>query len=243
MKLIIDIGNTLIKSAVFDGSNIIKIDQLKEYSEVYFENLFSVYSIKSCILASVREDNSKIEDFLMEKTKLLVLDHNTNLPFVNKYSTPVTLGRDRIAVMAAASLIFNSRNILVIDAGTSITYDFINDKNEYLGGGISPGLEMRFKALNEFTDKLPLVHFNDEQLPNLIGNSTENSILSGVIVGFTKEIEGIIYEYEMRYNNLKTIVTGGDNKYFDKLLKYKTFAAPNLVLEGLKGILDFNEEV
>ena len=241
MNLVIDIGNTLIKSAVFDGTKIIKSDSLKVFSNNYFETLFLSYSIKSCIIASVRKNNSKTEAFLKRKTKLLVLDELTPLPFLNKYSTPETLGRDRIAVMAAASLMFNETNVLVIDAGTSITYDFINDKNEYLGGGISPGLKMRFKALSEFTEKLPLVHFNGEGLPILTGNSTENSILSGVVIGFIKEIEGVINEYKSRYKHLKIIVTGGDHKYFDKLLKYKTFAAPNFVVEGLKRILDFNE--
>jgi len=241
MKLVVDIGNTLIKSAIFDGSKIIKLDFFKEFSSDYFENMFSNYSIGSGILASVRKDNSEIENILSEKTKLLILDYKTSLPFINKYSTPKTLGQDRIAVMAAASLMFKKENVLVIDAGTSITYDFINDKNEYLGGGISPGLNMRFKSLNTFTDKLSLIYFNGETPIDLIGNGTENSILSGVVIGFYKEIEGVINEYELRFNGVKTIVTGGDYKYFDKLLKNKTFAAPNLVMEGLKGILDFNE--
>lgn len=243
MKLIIDIGNTLIKCGFFDGADIIKTDSLKDFTNNYFENLFSGHSIESCILSNVRKNNINIEDLLSQKTKLLVLDHLTPLPFKNRYTTPHTLGRDRIAVMAAASLKFRGENVLVIDAGTSITYDFINDNNEYNGGGISPGLNMRFKALNHFTDKLPLVQFDGKGLPMLIGGSTENSIFSGVVIGFIKEIEGIINEYKLRFNNLKIIVTGGDYKYFDKLLKYKTFAAPNLVLEGLKGILDFNENV
>ncbi len=184
-----------------------------------------------------------MESFLREKTKLLILNHKTKLPFNNKYLTPNTLGRDRIAVMAAASLQFSKKNVLVIDAGTSITYDFLNDENEYLGGGISPGLKMRFEALNQFTDNLPLVSFKGDTLPDLIGGNTETSILSGVVVGFIKEINGIINAYELRYDNLTIIITGGDHKYFDKLLKNKTFAAPNFVMEGLKGILDFNGEI
>jgi len=240
MNLVIDIGNTLIKSAVFDGTKIIKSDSLKVFSNSYFETLFLSYSIKSCILSSVRKDNSETEAFLKGKTKLLILNNLTSLPFLNKYSTPETLGHDRIAVMAASSFRYSGTNVLVIDAGTSITYDFINDKNEYLGGGISPGLKMRVLALSHFTDNLPLVDFNGN-MPKLIGNSTENSILSGVVIGFIKEIEGVINEYKSRYNHLKIIVTGGDHYYFDKLLNYKTFAAPNFVLEGLKGILDFNE--
>jgi len=243
MKLVIDIGNSLIKWAIFDGWTIIDNDAYEDFKQKDFGKLFDTYSVKSCILSSVRKPMQEMESFLREKTKLLILDHNTKLPFNNKYLTPKTLGRDRIAAMAAASLQFSKKNVLVIDAGTSITYDFLNDENEYLGGGISPGLTMRFNALNQFTDNLPSVNFKVGTLPDLIGNNTDTSILSGVVVGFIKEIDGIINEYKLRYNNLTIIVTGGDHKYFDKLLKNKTFAAPNFVMEGLKGILDFNGEI
>jgi len=243
MKLIIDIGNSLIKCAVFDDWTIIESKGYKDFDQKNFEELFKTYPINSCILSSVRKPNPEMESFLRKKTKLLILDHKTSLPFNNKYLTPATLGRDRIAVMAAASLQFSKKNVLVVDAGTSVTYDFVNNNNEYLGGGISPGLKMRFEALSHFTDKLPSIIFDDKTVPELIGNNTKNSILSGVVVGFTKEIDGIINEYKLRYNNLIVIVTGGDHKYFDKLLKNKTFAAPNFVMEGLKGILDFNEEI
>jgi type III pantothenate kinase len=240
MKLIIDIGNSLIKWAVFDNSTIIENNSFKNFNQQIFEELFAAYPINSSILSSVRKPGHEIESFLKGKTELQVLNHDTPLPFNNKYLTPDTLGRDRIAVMAAASFQFPKKNVLVIDAGTSITYDFLNDGNEYLGGGISPGLKMRFEALNKFTDNLPPIIFKGEPLPELIGNNTETSILSGVMIGFIKEIDGIINEYKLRYNNLTIIVTGGDHKYFDKLLKNKTFAAPNFVMEGLKGILDFN---
>lgn len=243
MKFVVDIGNTLIKSAVFDGNEIIKKTSSFEITPDLFNELFSKYSIESCIISSVRKDISTIKEFLSSKTKLFVLDEDTSLPFKNKYSTPKTLGHDRVAGIAAASIIFPGKNILVIDAGTSLTFDFLNSNNEYLGGAISPGLTMRFNALNKLTGKLPLIEFSSSKLPELIGNSTKNSILSGVVLGFMKEIEGIIKEYKSLYNHLEIIVTGGDHKYFDKLLKYKTFAAPNLVLEGLKGILDFNEEI
>jgi type III pantothenate kinase len=242
MKLIIDIGNTFIKTAVFQEDKIVYENSVSDFAPKIFEEIFLNFSVKSCIISNVRENIYPIIDFLASKTTVFVLNHKTALPFTNKYATPHTLGRDRMAGIAAASKIFPNKNVLVIDAGTSITYDLINNNNEYLGGGISPGLKMRFKALNEFTAKLPLINFNGDELPALIGNNTENSILSGVIFGFVKEIEGIISEYKSTHNPLEIIVTGGDHKYFDKLLKYKTFAAPNLILEGLKGILDFNEE-
>ena len=243
MKLIIDIGNSLIKCAVFDDRTIIEYKVYKDFDQNNFEELFKAYPINSCILSSVRKPLPEMESYLRKKTKLLILDHETTLPFSNKYLTPETLGRDRIAVMAAASLQFPKKNILVIDSGTSITYDYLNDGNEYLGGGISPGIKMRFDALSRFTDNLPSIFFDGKTVPELIGNNTENSMLSGVAIGFAKEIDGIINEYKLRYNNLIVIVTGGDHKYFDKLLKNKTFAAPNFVIEGLKGILDFNEEI
>lgn len=243
MKLVVDIGNTLIKSAVFDGNKIIRKTSSFEITTDLFKELLSEYSIKSCIISSVRKDITSVRDFLTTKTKLYVLGDETSLPFNNRYSTPNTLGHDRIAGMAAASIMLHGKNVLVVDAGTSLTFDLLNSKNEYLGGAISPGLSMRFKALNKLTGKLPLIEFNSTILPELIGDSTKNSILSGVVNGFIKEIEGIINEYKSLYNQLEIIVTGGDHKYFDKLLKYKTFAAPNLVLEGLKGILDFNEEI
>lgn len=243
MKLVVDIGNSLIKSAVFDGNMIVRKISLSEIELDLFNKLFSEYSIESGILSSVRDDITDFGDFLSSKTKFYILGTETKLPFKNRYSTPKTLGHDRIAGIAAASIMFHGKNVLVIDAGTSLTFDFLNSKNEYLGGAISPGLSMRFKALNKLTGKLPLIKFNSTKLPELIGNSTKNSILSGVVHGFVKEIEGIIKEYKSLYNQLEIIVTGGDHKYFDKLLKYKTFAAPNLVLEGLKGILDFNEEI
>lgn len=245
MKLIIDIGNTFTKTAVFQEDIIIwKKTSSKLTIEIFYE-IFSKYDVKSCIISNVRENIFQFEDFLKSKMHVFVLDHKTPLPFINLYSTPNTLGRDRMAGIAAAAKIFPKKNVLVIDAGTSITYDFINSKNEYLGGGISLGLSMRFKALNEFTGKLPLIKFNDDDIniPKLIGQNTETSILSGVVIGFVKEIEGIINDYKSLNNQLKIIVTGGDHKYFDKLLKYKTFAAPYLVLNGLKGILDFNEEI
>lgn len=243
MKLIIDIGNTLIKIAIYKGKEIVWKDTISMVKLSVFQDLFSKYKIESCIISCVGDIDSALIDFLNAETSLLILDHSTALPFKNLYSTPRTLGRDRLAAIAAASINYPSTDVLIIDAGTCITYDFINEDNEYLGGGISPGLLMRFKALNTFTSKLPLVNLEEYSLPELIGGNTTNSILSGVVRGFIKEIEGNISDYMSLYKQLKIIVTGGDHKYFDKLLKYKTFASPNLVLEGLNGILDFNEEI
>ena len=162
MKFVVDIGNTLIKSAVFNGNDIIQKISSPEIKQHVNDDLFNKYSIQSCIISSVSRDISIVRDILDPNIKLFVLQDETRLPFKNKYLTPKTLGQDRIAVIAAASIQYPGKNVLVIDAGTSLTYDFINGDNEYLGGAISPGLSMRFKALNKFTAKLPFIEFMEK---------------------------------------------------------------------------------
>lgn len=148
------------------------------------------------------------------------------------------MGNDRIALAVAGSQLYPGRDVLIIGAGTCITYDFVSKNNEYFGGSISPGIHMRFKALNTFTDKLPLVQ--PENKPELIGNSTVGSITSGVMNGLYSEIDGIIDRYEKNFPEIQTILTGGDIIYFDKMLKNNIFANSNLVLKGLNMILDYN---
>jgi len=150
------------------------------------------------------------------------------------------LGKDRVAAAAAATTIFPGENVLVIDAGTSITYDLITKNGTYLGGGISPGIMMRFKALNTFTGKLPLITEIDDA--PLIGNDTPSSIKSGVLNGVLAEVNGIIDSYSNRFDTLKIIISGGDYKYFDKKLKNSIFATPNIVMQGLLEILKINED-
>jgi len=243
MKLVVDIGNTLIKLAVFKQDEIVFNTSFEFFGEKEFEEILKQFTLESAIISSVREDNYKIMEIISSKIKTFLLDHNTNLPFENNYLSKQSLGRDRIALMAGASVLFPNENILVIDAGTCITYDLLNKNNKYYGGSISPGLNMRLKALNHFTSKLPLIDLKENHIPELMGNTTENSILSGVIRGCTGEINSIIESYTLVNKQLRVLLTGGDYKYFDKLLKYKTFAAPNLVFIGLKGIMDFNEKI
>ena len=158
-----------------------------------------------------------------------------------KYKTPETLGVDRIAASVGAKAIYKDTDLLVIDIGTCVTFDFINSKNEYLGGAIAPGFQMRFKALNYFTGKLPLVAFDKKQL-KLIGNTTESSIISGVYNGMKNEIEGVINDYIIQYETLKVVVTGGDTNLFDLEPKNRIFADEFLVLKGLNEILNYNAE-
>ena len=243
MKLIIDIGNTRVKTALFDRNDIVEMVTDKELSVTSLEKIFRKYNnINSSILASVRETNRNVIDFLASETQLLLLDSKTPLPFTNKYATPETLGYDRVAAVAGASGLFPDRNVLVIDAGSCITYDLITSGNEYLGGGISPGINMRFSAMHTFTGKLPLISFRPESQPALIGTDTESSILSGAQNGVLLEVDGIINAYKEQFRELKVVISGGDYKYFDKYLKNNIFASPNIVLAGLNRILDFNEE-
>jgi type III pantothenate kinase len=238
-RLIIDIGNSFVKVAVFDDTEVVFYDKLKDVDKDFLEDVNINHKISSSILSSVREHQSEMESFLKNNFFHITLDNNTKLPFTNKYKTPETLGRDRIAVVAGGLKMFSGNDLLIIDAGTSITFDYVNENKEYSGGAISPGLIMRFKALHTFTGKLPLIT-NIENV-DLIGYDTNTSILSGVVNGTIAEIDGIIHSYQQRFPNLKILITGGDYIYFVKKLKNSIFAAPNLVLQGLNEILRFNE--
>ena len=244
MKLIIDYGNTLAKIALFRGDSLVDY-KVMETLTINDIKLFTSQQDRSepvryCILSSVRTIPGKIISYLNTTYKLFELDQNIRLPISIKYKTPETLGNDRIAIAVGAVCQFPNEDMLVIDAGTCITYDFINRDKEYLGGAISPGINMRFKALNTFTDKLPLVTNMSEA--GLIGDTTDDSIRSGVLNGVLEEVNGIIGRYKEVYPSIKVIFTGGDLKYFDKNLKNNIFANSNLVLEGLNMILNFNVE-
>ena len=243
MKLVVDIGNSTTKLAVFEDNDVvdfqitekIDIEQLKS-------TLLNYPQIASSILSSVAQHNNQLNEFLAQSGYFIELDHNTPVPFINSYGTPNTLGKDRIAIAAAAVLLYPNENVLIIDTGTSVTFDIVTANREYLGGSISPGLNMRFKALHNFTHRLPLIVAPDPGAKiNLIGDSTESSILSGVVNGLRAEVENTINQYNKLFSPLKIIISGGDYKYFERLVKSNIFAAPNIVVRGLKSILDFNE--
>lgn len=240
MNLIIDVGNTLAKVAVFQNDELVKKEVVeKELLEKKIKEIFEEFpEIYRVITSNVSKITFALPSELQKRAKILDLDANTLLPFENLYGTLSTLGNDRKALAAAAAKKYPDRNVLVIDAGTCITYDFKNAENQYLGGGISPGMKMRFKALNSFTANLPLVEA--EQELKLIGDSTLSSINSGVVFGFLKEIEGIIEEYASRYDEMLVIITGGDAQFLSINLKNSIFANSNFLLEGLNYILEFN---
>lgn len=241
MNLIIDTGNTLTKLALFQGREMVVFSSFEGIDAKHVIQFCESYLlIKNAILSTVKEYPSEIDVFLHQRYNTIIFNQNTSVPVINKYCTPETLGKDRLAGVVGAQLLMPASDILVIDAGTAITYDLVTASGEYLGGSISPGITMRYKALHTFTNRLPLLDYYDEA--QLIGDDTSTSIHSGVLNGAVAEMEGIIQQYRNLYPGLKIILTGGDYNYFDKRLKIKTFAAPSLVLEGLNLILDFNIE-
>ncbi len=242
LKLIIDIGNTRAKLAVFSGNEIKEIFVTENLTMKLLTVITEKYpSIDSAILSSVRDYPTEVDNFLLDRFFFIKLDSKTPLPVKVLYKSPHTLGKDRMAIAAASRALFPGENVLAVDAGTTITYDFVNQKGEYPGGSISPGIQMRLKALHVFTGKLPQVDVPVTGV-DLVGTDTQSAMLSGVLNGVIAEVDGIITGYKIRYTQLKVVLSGGDEKYFDKRLKNNIFALPNFVLRGLNKILDFNEE-
>lgn len=240
MNLIIDVGNTLVKLAIFENDKIIKKESVT--IEFVLDTLKTIKSdfkhVNRAILSTVGKLDAKIIKVIQTQFNLLILNPDIKLPYTSFYDTPKTLGVDRIALVFASIKQFPNSDVLIIDAGTCITYDFINRKNEYFGGAISPGLGVRYKSLNNLTSNLPLLEL---KMPdNIIGKTTTASIHSGVVYGVLKEIDGIIEEYKQKYSDLTVILTGGDSNFLSKQLKSSIFATPNFLLEGLNYILQFN---
>ncbi len=247
MNLVVDIGNTLVKTAVFSGNELISFSSFEKVSlEVLKELLVKNSQVKNCILSSVTNHEKNISEYLKENYFFIELDHTTNIPIENLYRSKETLGNDRLACTVGANFLCRNKNILSIDAGTCIKYDFVNARNQYSGGGISPGIEMRFKALNHFTGKLPLINY--KFFDKLIGENTEESILSGVMNGVAEETRGIILRYKEQYPDVKIVFTGGYLKFFEKIFNISSnensniFADSFLVLKGLNCILNYNLE-
>ncbi|HAG16775.1 MAG TPA: type III pantothenate kinase [Bacteroidales bacterium] len=241
-NLILDFGNTLYKGAIFDDSNLLfKFSGTKMQIQDLVDLKTNYPNIRKVILSSVIEIPAELLDFLHTNFDFQELTHQTPLPIINLYETPETLGKDRLAAVVGAFQLFPNQNVLIVDAGSSITYDMITKEGHYLGGGISLGIEMRFKALHHFTKKLPLI-VDTEAKTELIGKTTRDSILSGVLNGVCAEVDGIINQYKQKFPDLLVLITGGNLKHFDKNLKNNIFAAENLVLQGLNFILNYNDK-
>jgi type III pantothenate kinase len=236
MNLVIDYGNSAAKVGIFDYQNLLEKRVINSLDEVaaYVKTL----SVDNIIISSVKEDSSKIVEYTGKASRKFILSHALPLPIKNLYATPTTLGVDRIAGVCGAQQIFPNEHCLVIDAGTCITFDFIDSRGRFFGGAISPGLNMRFKAVHTFTAKLPLV--SPTESVSLIGDSTESCIQSGVINGTVAELDGIINQYSQKFDGLRVILCGGDALFFENKLKTSIFASPDLVLIGLNSILNYN---
>ncbi len=236
MEFSIDLGNTSYKVGGFEGSDLVLLKSFK--SEEALVSFINGEMPEKLIIASVSQDAiATMANFHADIT-CLALDVHTPLPLEKQYHTPETLGVDRIAAAVGAWSLYQNKNILVVDLGTCITYDLILANNTYQGGAISPGMHMRLKALHNFTARLPLVEPKEDI--DLIGKSTESSILSGVILGTAGEIETMIEKFRRNYADLHIIICGGDAKFFESRIKAPIFVVPELVLIGLNRILQYN---
>jgi type III pantothenate kinase len=236
--LCFDFGNTRLKCAVFEDDDFKDVLVLNNADEATIEQMVQQYKPKFSILASVINHNPVIENILEASTKFHKLNHESKLPFTTPVGKPETIGADRLALAAAAVHLHPNEHNLVIGLGSCITFNFINKFHQFLGGSISPGLEMRFKAMHEFTAKLPLVKA-DWNFP-LVGYDTRTNLISGVILGMSKEIDGIVEEYALKYSNFNALLTGGDMGFFAPHLKKKIFADPHLIYKGLYAISKTN---
>lgn len=240
MNLIIDIGNSLVKLALFDKKDLVQKTSIPKPEYNLIES-FSRQAGKpdGIILSSVRKDDTEIIERLKDLgNTLVVLDENTSLPILNLYKTKSTLGYDRIASLAGAQERFPGKAVLVIDAGTAITYDVLTEKGEFRGGNISPGAIMRARSLNYFTSRLPLVDpFRDFPY---FGEDTEGALSSGILQGIIHEMEGYMHRFTENNPRSVIILTGGDAMHFDKKVKNSIFVDQNLSLHGLRRILEYN---
>jgi type III pantothenate kinase len=238
MNLIIDIGNSSTKLAVFDGPEKKVSFRSKEFSCEKFEKKLSPFKIEKAIISSVKGTPEYIFDLLTVNVHLVhILSYKSKLPFSIEYETPETLGTDRIAAVAGAYNMFPGENILVIDAGTAMTFEFLQ-ASIYKGGNISPGLQMRFRALHKFTGKLPLV--SSTEIYSFPGRNTSDAIAAGVITGVTYEINEYIRTFEKKHTEFKVILTGGDGGYLKDKIDYPITYMPDLVIDGLNYILEYN---
>jgi type III pantothenate kinase len=236
--LCFDFGNTRLKAALFNKDVFVEDVVLPDDSEANIQLLLEKYRPQKTILSSVIDHNPAIENILAANSQFHKLSHLTKLNFVAPVNKPETIGADRLALAAAAVHFYPGKNNLVIALGSCITYNFVNQYNQFLGGAISPGMEMRFKSMHQFTAKLPLVQ-KDWNFP-VIGYDTKTNLQSGVLAGIGFEIGGYIDFYANRYDNFNVVLTGGDTGYFAHHIKKKIFADLNFLFKGLYAISEVN---
>ena len=236
--LCFDFGNTRKKVAVFRKDKIEDVIVLNDDSSETINYLVKKYQPQKSILSSVIDHNPQVDESLSSATKFHRLNHLTKIGFTTPVGKPETIGADRLALCAAAVHFYPTMNNLVIGMGTCVTYNFINKYHEFLGGAISPGMEMRLKAMHQFTARLPLIQA-ESNVP-LIGYDTRTNLLSGAVIGLAKEIDGFIDAYDEKYGNFNVLLTGGDLVHLAPHLKNKIFADPDLIFKGLYAISEVN---
>jgi type III pantothenate kinase len=238
MNLALDFGNTLVKAGLFKDRDLIEIKRFETPHDLE-KSVDFFRKATHCIVGSVTKQHEGFQSLLDPACRIMEFTVKTPIPVGNKYQSISTLGSDRLAASIGAFALYPNKNVLVIDAGTCLKFNFTNSSNEYLGGGISPGLQMRFRALHDYTAKLPLVK-RESDFNKLIGVTTEESILSGVINGIVGETDHLIELYRKQYPDLVAVLTGGDEHLLSKHVKNRIFAHPDLVLKGLNEILIYN---
>ncbi|HTN18971.1 MAG TPA: type III pantothenate kinase [Pelobium sp.] len=246
-NLVIDIGNSSVKLAVFDADNIVYRQSLQAITTDFVAQLIGTKSINNIIVSSVKDDFGFDEEIISSKTNYIKFNAQTKIPIDNRYQSPETLGLDRLAAVIGANYLYPNQAVLTIDAGTCITYDSINANGEYYGGSISPGIKMRFDAMHHFTSKLPRVNF-DATFNERFGTNSKDAISSGAINGSVYEAEGFIKTFLSDNPSGKIILSGGDSTFFDTKFKNSIFAnlilhEPNLVLIGLNTVVNYQHDL
>ena len=242
MLLALDIGNTRIKAAVFEQNTLLETFSFanEEIQKKVDFILKTNPKISDLVVSSVGNLDKVVFSTFSSNVKIHFITKESHFPFQNLYETPNSLGIDRMVLATGAVLQFPNQNRLVIDAGTCVTYDFIDAENNYLGGAISPGIRLRYESLHNYTAKLPLLTVSSPE--KMIGSSTQGSIHSGVVNGITNEIDGFIEYYGQRYANIIIILTGGDAEFLAKRLKNTIFANSNFLLESLNQTFQYNHK-
>ena len=240
MNLVLDFGNTRIKAGLFDQGKLLQSFVFNS-SEEAATQLSPIKHITHCLIASVTNQHTELLEILQTHFPVVLFEASTKVPLTNLYTSKLSLGSDRLAASIGSYSLYPNQDVLTIDAGTCIKYNFVNARNEYIGGAISPGIPMRLKAMNQFTHALPLVPF-DKNYDKLTGQSSAESILSGALIGAACEVDAMIDRYRSVYPYLVVVLTGGDADYLSKQLKNRFFAHPQLLLLGLDAILRHNFE-
>ena len=240
VSICFDIGNTQTKFAIFNNHQINHFGTIDIKNFSLIDQTIKENNVEAAIVSSVAEVPDTLLNFLSQKLFVINLTAETKLPIENCYETKETLGKDRLAAVVGANFLYPGTDLLIIDAGTAITYDLIVQTGRYLGGNISPGIQMRFKALNHFTSRLPLVEKAHDNV--LYGKNTTEAIRAGVQNGIIFEVDGTIDHFRQLYPGLKVLFTGGDAKFFDNKLKNVIFVLSNLVMTGLNRILVYNAQ-